>query len=109
MCLVVGSRFGSYEIVAPIGAGGMGEVFRAVDVNLRRTAAIKVLPASFAADPERVARFEREAHTLALLNHPNIAQVFGFEKGDGHFRALAMEFVEGPTLRGTDRTRSAPD
>src|SRR5262245_25755304 len=94
----IGTKFGAYEVVAKIGEGGMGEVFRAVDVHLGRAAAIKVLPASLAGDPDRLARFEREAQTLAALNHPNIAQVFGFEKGVGHFRALAMEFVEGPTL-----------
>ena len=76
----------------------MGEVFRARDVNLGRSAAIKVLPVSLIGDPERMARFEREAQTLASLNHPNIAQIFGFEKGEGSFRAIAMEFVEGPTL-----------
>ena len=101
-----GSRVGPYEIAEPIGAGGMGEVFRARDVNLGRLAAIKVLPASLAGDPERLARFEREAQTLAALNHPNIAQVFGFEKGDNDFRALAMEFVDGPTL--ADRIAAGP-
>ena len=87
MELTSGSRIGPYEISAKIGEGGMGEVFRAVDVNLGRTAAIKVLPSALAADPERLARFEREAQTLAALNHPNIAQVFGFEKGEGHSRS----------------------
>jgi hypothetical protein len=106
MSLSPGSRIGPYEISSLIGAGGMGEVFRAVDVPLGRAAAIKVLPAALAGDPDRLARFEREAQTLALLNHPNIAQVFGFEKGEGHFRALAMEFVEGPTL--ADRISVAP-
>ncbi|HSC27216.1 MAG TPA: protein kinase [Vicinamibacterales bacterium] len=106
MPLSSGSRIGPYEISSRIGAGGMGEVFRAVDVNLGRTAAIKVLPASLAGDPDRLARFEREAQTLASLNHPNIAQVFGFEKGEGTFRALAMEFVEGPTL--AERVASGP-
>jgi serine/threonine protein kinase len=75
-------------------------------MNLGRAAAIKVLPASLAGDPERMARFEREAQTLASLNHPNIAQVFGFEKGEGQFRAIAMEFVEGPTL--ADRIGGVP-
>jgi serine/threonine-protein kinase len=98
MALTPGSRIGPYEIAEPIGAGGMGEVFRAVDVNLGRAAAIKVLPSSVARDPERLARFEREAQTLGALNHPHIAQVFGFEKGSGDFRAIAMELVEGPTL-----------
>ena len=106
MVLSSGSRIGPYEISGLIGAGGMGEVFRAVDVNLGRVAAIKVLPQSLASDPERLARFEREAQTLAVLNHPNIAQVFGFEKGEGNFRALAMEFVDGPTL--ADRINGVP-
>ena len=106
MTLSSGSRIGPYEISSLIGAGGMGEVFRAVDINLGRPAAIKVLPASLAGDPDRLARFEREAQTLASLNHPNIAQVFGFEKGDGNFRALAMEFVDGPTL--ADRIGGMP-
>ena len=98
MVLAPGMRIGPYEIGEQIGAGGMGEVFRARDVTLGRAAAIKVLPAALAGDPERLARFEREAQTLASLNHSNIAQVFGFEKGEGSFRAIAMEFVEGPTL-----------
>jgi Tol biopolymer transport system component len=106
MALTPGSRIGPYEIAEPIGAGGMGEVFRARDVSLGRAAAIKVLPASLAGDPERMARFEREAQTLAALNHPNIAQIFGFEKGEGQFRAIAMEFVEGPTL--ADRIAAGP-
>ena len=98
MPLIPGTSIGPYVIAEKIGAGGMGEVFRAQDVNLGRAAAIKVLPASLAGDPERLARFEREAQTLASLNHPNIAQVFGLEKGSGEFRAIAMEFVDGPTL-----------
>jgi serine/threonine protein kinase len=98
MPLIPGTSIGPYVIAEKIGAGGMGEVFRAQDVNLGRAAAIKVLPASLAGDPERLARFEREAQTLAALNHPNIAQVFGLEKGSGEFRAIAMEFVDGPTL-----------
>jgi serine/threonine protein kinase len=87
---VIGRTIGPYQVLSKLGEGGMGEVFRAVDVNLGRAAAIKVLPASLAGDAERLARFEREAQTLALLNHPNIAQVFGFEKGEGSFRALVM-------------------
>jgi serine/threonine-protein kinase len=96
--LAPGTRIGPYSIGDPLGSGGMGEVFRAVDVNLGRAAAIKVLPSALASDPDRLARFEREAQALAALNHPNIAQVFGFEKGEGQFRAIAMELVEGPTL-----------
>src|SRR4029450_515983 len=98
MLIGPGARLGPYEIVSVLGTGGMGQVWRARDPKLGRDVAIKVLPASLAGDPERLARFEREAQTLASLNHPNIAQVFGFEKGEGNFRALAMEFVDGPTL-----------
>src|SRR5262245_27680406 len=97
MSLQTGTRLGAYEILAPIGAGGMGEVFRARDMKLHRDAAIKVLPASLADDHDRLARFEREARLLASLNHPHIAQVFGLEDGDG-VRAIAMELVEGDDL-----------
>jgi len=76
MSLTFGARLGPYEISAPIGAGGMGEVFRARDTRLNRDVAIKVLPAAFADDPERLARFNREAQTLASLNHPNIAAIY---------------------------------
>jgi serine/threonine protein kinase/Tol biopolymer transport system component len=95
--LISGSRLGPYEILGPLGAGGMGEVYRARDTNLSRDIAIKVLPDLFASDPDRLARFEREARTLAALNHSNIAQIFGLETS-GSVRALAMELVEGPTL-----------
>jgi hypothetical protein len=91
------TRLGPYEISALIGRGGMGEVYQALDTNLGRQVAIKILPDTFADDPERLARFEREAKTLAVLNHPNIAHIYGFEKTDG-IRALVMELVEGPTL-----------
>jgi serine/threonine protein kinase len=97
VALPIGARLGPYEIVAPIGAGGMGEVFRAKDTNLRRDVAIKVLPDTFAHDEERLARFEREARTLASLNHPNIAIIHGFESANG-IRAFIMELVDGPTL-----------
>ena len=93
MSLSPGGRLGPYEIVAAIGAGGMGEVYRARDTKLQRDVAIKVLPPLFARDPERLARFEREARTLAALNHPHIAQVYGIESG-----ALVMEFVDGEDL-----------
>jgi Tol biopolymer transport system component/predicted Ser/Thr protein kinase len=93
MSLSPGSRLGPYEITAHIGAGGMGEVYRARDTNLNRDVAIKVLPDLFARDPERLTRFTREAHTLGSLNHPNVAQVYGVE---GH--ALVMEFVDGEDL-----------
>ena len=97
MPLVPGVRVGPYEILSALGAGGMGEVYRATDTNLKRQVAIKVLPQDVAADPERVARFQREAEVLAVLNHPNIAHIHGLEKSDGAF-ALVMELVEGPTL-----------
>jgi serine/threonine protein kinase len=93
MALSVGTHLGSYEILAPLGAGGMGEVYRARDTRLKREVALKVLPDSFASDPERMARFQREAELLASLNHPNIATIYGVEE-----RALAMELVEGETL-----------
>ena len=92
-----GSRLGSYEILALIGAGGMGEVYRASDSKLNRDVAIKVLPGAFTNDPDRMARFEREAQVLASLNHPNIAAIYGLEESDG-LRALVMELVEGPPL-----------
>ena len=105
MTLTVGSRVGAYEITGPIGVGGMGEVWCATDTNLGRQVAIKVLPDTFAHDADRLARLEREAKTLASLNHPNIAIIHGLEKGDG-VRALVMEFVEGPTL--ADRIARGP-
>ncbi len=94
---MIGSRLGSYEITAKLGEGGMGEVYRATDTKLKRDVAIKVLPAAFTEDKERLARFEREAQLLAQLHHPNIASIFGLEESDGT-RALVMELVEGPTL-----------
>ena len=97
MALTSGMRLGPYQIQAPLGAGGMGEVYRALDSKLGREVALKVLPPSFARDPERVARFEREAKLLASLNHPNIAAIYGFEDSSGEF-ALVMELVEGQTL-----------
>ena len=97
MSLAPGGRLGPYEILAAIGAGGMGEVYRARDTKLHRDVAIKVLPDLFARDPERLARFEREARTLAALNHPHIAQVFGVEES-GQVSALVMEFVDGEDL-----------
>ena len=97
MPLTTGSRLGPYEILAPLGAGGMGEVYRARDTKLNRDVAIKVLPEAVASDPERLARFSREAQVLAALNHPNIAHIYGLEESGG-IRALVMELVEGPTL-----------
>ena len=81
--LIAGTRLGPYEIVAPIGAGGMGEVYRARDTRLSRDVALKLLPDAFASDPERLARFAREAQTLASLNHPNIAHIYGLERTAG--------------------------
>jgi eukaryotic-like serine/threonine-protein kinase len=97
MPIAPGSRLGAYEVLTPLGAGGMGEVFRARDTKLRREVALKILPGTFAADPERRARFTREAHVLASLNHPNIAAIYGIEEADG-LTALVLELVEGPTL-----------
>ena len=95
MVLTAGSKLGVYEILSPIGAGGMGEVYRARDTQLDRDVAIKVLPEAFAQDPERLARFKREAKLLASLNHPHIAQIYSVEE-----RALIMELVEGENLAG---------
>ena len=97
MGLSAGTKFGSYEVLEPIGAGGMGEVFRAHDTKLNRDVALKVLPDLFADEPERLARFQREAEVLASLNHPNIAAIYGLEESGGT-RALVLELVEGPTL-----------
>src|SRR5213083_2809351 len=97
MSLSPGSRLGLYEVLAPLGAGGMGEVYRAHDTKLDRDVAIKVLRDAFAADPERMARFQREARTLAALNHPNIAIIHGLEQA-GDVQALVMELVEGEDL-----------
>src|SRR5712692_3072752 len=97
MALAAGTRLGSYEVLSLIGAGGMGEVYRAHDSQLHRDVAIKVLSELFTADPERVRRFEREARLLAALNHPNIAAIYGLEHIDG-LPALVLELVEGPTL-----------
>src|SRR4029453_8411527 len=95
--IVTGERLGPYEITAKLGEGGMGEVWRATDTRLKREVAIKVLPAVFTEDKERLARFEREAQLLAQLSHPNIAAIHGLEESSGT-RALVMELVEGPTL-----------
>ncbi|HEX7253382.1 MAG TPA: protein kinase, partial [Thermoanaerobaculia bacterium] len=97
MTLSAGSRLGPYEIVAPLGAGGMGEVWRAHDARLGRSVAIKVLPQAFASDAERLARFRREAQVLAALNHPHIAAIYGLEESSG-VEALVLELVEGETL-----------
>jgi protein kinase-like protein len=95
--LTAGQYIGPYEIVSPLGAGGMGEVYRAHDAKLKRDVALKILPAHISRDVERLARFEREARVLASLNHPHIATVYGVDETDG-VRALILELVEGPTL-----------
>ncbi len=94
---MVGQTLGAYLVVARLGEGGMGEVYRARDTKLGRDVAVKVLPAAFTADPERLARFAREAQTLAALNHPNIATIYGLEDIEGG-RALVMELAEGDYL-----------
>jgi serine/threonine-protein kinase len=105
MSLAAGTRVGAYEIVSALGAGGMGEVYRARDTRLKRDVALKILPESFASNPDRLARFQREAEVLASLNHPNIAHLYGLEQTDGA-QALVMELVEGPTL--ADRIAQGP-
>src|SRR5215470_12333900 len=97
MALSPGTKLGHYEILAPLGAGGMGEVYRARDPHLGRDVAIKILPAIFSGDPGRLARFEREARVLASLTHPNIAAIYALEPTDTS-RALVLELVDGPTL-----------
>src|SRR5713226_4925543 len=97
MPLTQGDRLGHYEIVALLGAGGMGEVYRAKDTTLKRDVALKVLPAAFLRDPERMARFQREAEVLASLDHPNIGHIYGLvDSADS--RALVLALIEGPTL-----------
>jgi serine/threonine protein kinase/Tol biopolymer transport system component len=97
MSLSAGTRLGPYEILSALGAGGMGEVYRARDTRLKREVALKVLPEGFSQDPDRLARFQREAELLATLNHPNIAAVYGLEKADG-FTGIVLELVDGETL-----------
>jgi len=109
MSLTSGTRIGVFEVVDKIGEGGMGEVYRARDLKLDRDVALKVLPPLFTGDPDRVARFEREARMLASLNHPNIAQIYDFQTGiaSAGYAAIAMELVEGPTLEGLLRAHEA--
>ncbi len=107
MPLGTGTKLGTYEILSPLGAGGMGEVYRARDTKLNREVALKVLPEAFAADPQRMARFEREAQVLASLNHSNIAAIYGLEES-GQTRALVMELVEGQTLAERIGTSAQP-
>jgi serine/threonine-protein kinase len=105
LALAAGSRLGAYEVVSLLGEGGMGQVYRAKDTRLKRDVALKILPDAFASDPDRVARFQREAELLATLNHANIAAIYGLEQADG-MRALVLELVEGPTL--ADRIAQGP-
>src|ERR1700730_2535711 len=104
MALASGTKLGPYEIVAPLGVGGMGEVYRARDPKLGRSVAVKVLPSQIARDRTTLERFEREARVLASLNHPNIASIYGFE--DSAHPGLVMELIEGPTL--ADRIAAGP-
>jgi serine/threonine-protein kinase len=101
----IGQTLSHYEIVEKLGQGGMGEVYRAHDTKLNRDVALKVLPSEFAENPERMARFKREAQLLASLNHPNIAAIYGLEESNG-LSALIMELAEGPTL--ADRISRGP-
>ena len=105
MPLNVGSRLAHYDVTALIGEGGMGQVYRATDTQLNRQVALKILPEAFATDPDRLARFQREAQVLASLNHPNIAAIYDIEEAEGT-RALVLELVEGPTL--ADRIAKGP-
>jgi serine/threonine-protein kinase len=107
MAIAPGARLGTYEVTSHIGSGGMGEVYQAHDTKLGRDVAIKVLPEQFARDPERLARFQREAKMLAALNHPNIAAIYGLEQsGNTHY--LVMELVPGQTLADRIRTGAIP-
>ena len=105
MALNVGTRLGHYAVTALLGEGGMGQVWQATDTQLNRQVALKILPGACAEDPDRLARFTREAQILASLNHPNIAAIYGIEEADGT-RALVLELVEGPTL--ADRISKGP-
>jgi serine/threonine protein kinase len=98
MPITTGTQLGSYEVLSLLGRGGMGEVYRARDTKLKREVAIKTLPEEFSRDPERLARFQREAEALAALNHPNIAHVYGLEES-ANTRCIVMELVEGETLQ----------
>ena len=105
MALAPGTSLGHYDVTSLLGEGGMGQVWQATDTQLNRQVALKILPDAFADDPDRLARFTREAQILASLNHPNIAQIHGIEESEGT-RALVLELVEGPTL--ADRISKGP-
>src|SRR5206468_11182741 len=97
MAMTRGTRLGAYEIIAPLGSGGMGEVYRAKDTRLGREVALKILPDTFTHDPERLSRFRREAQVLASLNHPHIGAIYGIDEANGrHF--LVLELVDGESL-----------
>ena len=105
MGLEVGSHLAHYDVTALIGEGGMGQVYQATDTKLNRQVALKILPEAFATDPDRLARFQREAQVLASLNHPGIAAIYGLEEADDT-RALVLELVEGrPSLIASHRDR----
>ena len=95
---MIGAKLAHYEITSHLGTGGMGEVYQAIDTRLGRSVAIKLLPATFASDSDRLSRFRREAQLLASLNHPNIAHIYGLEES-GDTRCIVMELVEGETLQ----------
>ena len=103
--MLVGDSIGPYRVLGKIGEGGMGEVYRARDSKLNRDVALKVLPDAFSAEPDRLARFKREAQLIASLNHPNIAAIYGLEDANG-VHALALELVEGPDPGRSARARS---
>ena len=105
MHLRAGTHLGYYDVTSLLGEGGIGQVWQATDTQLNRQVALKILPDAFAADPDRLARFKREAQILASLNHPNIAAIYGIEDAEG-MRALVLELVEGPTL--ADRISKGP-
>src|SRR6185295_11402750 len=102
---MIGTKFAHYEITGHLGTGGMGEVYQATDSKLGRNVAIKLLPAAFASDPDRLSRFRREAQLLASLNHPNIAHIYGLEES-GDIRCIVMELIEGETLQA--RIKNGP-
>ncbi len=107
MALQPGTTLGPYTVTAKIGEGGMGEVYRARDTKLERDVALKVLPQAFTDDPDRLARFEREAKVLASLNHPNIGHIYGLEEAEGT-KALVLELIDGPTLADRIKQGSIP-
>src|SRR5438132_2883190 len=96
--MMIGTKLAHYEITSHLGSGGMGDVYHATDLKLGRSVAIKLLPAAFASDPERLSRFRREAQVLASLNHANVAHIYGIEES-GDMRCIVMELVEGETLQ----------